>query len=133
MKKMTNKKGFTLVELVIVLAVLAILAAIAIPAASAIMGDANKRADSSSTEMYCNAIQMSYAANSQYPSSRAAVLTAIKTYTNSATTGTGASEVISNPKQSGNEFYYIVATNKVVCQSSVPSGTVGTEFYQLSD
>jgi len=43
--KKTNKKGFTLVELVIVIAILAILAAIAIPTVSNVIGTANKNTD----------------------------------------------------------------------------------------
>nr|WP_319487380.1 prepilin-type N-terminal cleavage/methylation domain-containing protein [uncultured Caproiciproducens sp.] len=41
----TNKKGFTLVELVIVIAILAILAAIAIPTVSNVISTANKNVD----------------------------------------------------------------------------------------
>ncbi len=43
--KKTNKKGFTLVELVIVIAILAILAAIAIPTVSNVIDTANKNTD----------------------------------------------------------------------------------------
>ena len=43
MKKM-NKKGFTIVELVIVIAVIAILSAVLIPTFSGVVGEANKTA-----------------------------------------------------------------------------------------
>ena len=43
--KKTNKKGFTLVELVIVIAILAILAAIAIPTVTNVIGTANTNTD----------------------------------------------------------------------------------------
>ena len=43
MKKM-NKKGFTIVELVIVIAVIAILSAVLIPTFSGVIGEANKTA-----------------------------------------------------------------------------------------
>lgn len=58
MKKMrkTNKKGFTLVELVIVIAVLAILAAIAIPTVAAIIDNANKSAAESNAHQVQAAI-----------------------------------------------------------------------------
>lgn len=42
--KKTNKKGFTLVELVIVIAVIAILAAVLIPVFTNIIGDAKEKA-----------------------------------------------------------------------------------------
>ena len=42
--KKTNKKGFTLVELVIVIAVIAILAAVLIPVFSNLIGKANESA-----------------------------------------------------------------------------------------
>ena len=44
MKKLFNKKGFTIVELVIVIAVIAILAAVLIPTFSNIISDAKENA-----------------------------------------------------------------------------------------
>ena len=43
--KRNNKKGFTIVELVIVIAVIGILAAVLIPTFSGVIADANKAAD----------------------------------------------------------------------------------------
>lgn len=43
MKKVNNKKGFTLAELLVVLAILAILVAIAVPLFTGAIGDANDR------------------------------------------------------------------------------------------
>lgn len=45
--KKNNKKGFTLVELVIVVAVMAVLVAVAIPTVSSIVGEANDAVDQS--------------------------------------------------------------------------------------
>ncbi len=45
MKKMKNRKGFTLVELIVVIAILAILAAVAIPVYSNYISKANEAAD----------------------------------------------------------------------------------------
>ena len=61
MKKM-NKKGFTIVELVIVIAVIAILAAVLIPTFSGIIEKANKsaalqEARNAYTELYADDIQ----------------------------------------------------------------------------
>lgn len=46
MKKVNKKKGFTLVELAIVIAVIAILAAILVPTLTTVLGKANKTKDS---------------------------------------------------------------------------------------
>lgn len=70
MKK--SKRGFTLVELVIVIAILAIVAAIAIPTASNVIGNANKAADSANAqaiEMAIKSCQSEYAAQGTTPSS----------------------------------------------------------------
>lgn len=48
--KKTKKKGFTLIELIIVLAVMAIIAAIAIPSFSAVKNSSKKKADLQSCE-----------------------------------------------------------------------------------
>ena len=43
MKKVNNKKGFTLAELLVVLAIMAVLVAIAVPLFTGAIGDANDR------------------------------------------------------------------------------------------
>lgn len=58
--KKTNKKGFTLVELVIVIAVLAILAAIAIPTVTSTIDSANKNVDISNAQTVEMALKTSY-------------------------------------------------------------------------
>lgn len=45
MKKLTNKKGFTLMEMIIVIAIIVILAAISIPTLTGNLNSANKAAD----------------------------------------------------------------------------------------
>ena len=44
MKRKNNQKGFTLIELIVVMAILAILAAIAVPRYNGVQNDANRKA-----------------------------------------------------------------------------------------
>ncbi|MEG2405226.1 MAG: prepilin-type N-terminal cleavage/methylation domain-containing protein [Oscillospiraceae bacterium] len=53
-----NKKGFTLIELIVVLAILAVIAAIAVPTAFGAISDAQKAADTASVEGFNSAIRM---------------------------------------------------------------------------
>ena len=53
-----SKKGFTLIELIVVLAILAVIAAIAVPTAFGAITDAQVAADTASIEGYNSAIRM---------------------------------------------------------------------------
>ncbi len=53
MKKMTNKKGFTLMEMLIVVAIIAILVAIAIPTFSSSLKKANIATDKANVRAWC--------------------------------------------------------------------------------
>lgn len=59
--KKNNKKGFTLVELVIVVAVMAILVAIAIPTVSSITGSAQKAVNESNAQTIASMIKLAEA------------------------------------------------------------------------
>lgn len=56
-----NKKGFTLVELVIVIAVLAVLAAIAVPTVTNVISSANKNTDTANAQTIELALKSAYA------------------------------------------------------------------------
>ena len=57
MMKKSNKKGFTLVELIVVIAIMAILAAVLVPTVTSKIKDANKSAADSSCSALANSIQ----------------------------------------------------------------------------
>lgn len=58
--KLKNKKGFTLVELLIVIAVLGIIAAIAVPRFTGVLGGFRDRADQSAAELLAKEIQAEF-------------------------------------------------------------------------
>ncbi len=60
LKTKTNKKGFTLVELIMVVALIAILAAIAVPTVTNVIKTANENVDKSNAQTVELAIKTSY-------------------------------------------------------------------------
>ncbi len=66
-RKRLNKKGFTLVELIVVIAVLGILATVAVPRLGGITSDAKKAADDANIKMIQNAVELYHAENGELP------------------------------------------------------------------
>ncbi len=64
--KMKNKKGFTLVELIIVLAVLGIIAAIAVPKFMGVQSQAKVDADKATAEVIQNAAELALASGADH-------------------------------------------------------------------
>ncbi len=94
MKKMQNKKGFTLMEMLIVVAIIAILVAIAIPTFSSALDKANIAADKANIRAaYAECLIDHIMGVEAFPASAPAELTALLkgdgtlTWTYEATTG----------------------------------------------
>lgn len=123
-----NRKGFTLVELVIVVAVLAIIAGIAIPTVHNVIDNANKAADDSnaqSIELAIKTAQSELAANNTNPSDAIAKLQSppdgkstlnflLKTY--------GVNLSLTGLKQSTAHYYFDSTSGKVSADTSKPDG-----------
>ncbi len=70
--QLKNKKGFTLIEMLVVILIIVILIAIAIPAVAGYRADANETADKGAAETIFNALE---AATTKYPPSEPANIT----------------------------------------------------------
>ena len=67
MMKMNGEQGFTLIELMIVIAIIGILAAVAIPQLTGVRGEANVSAVQSELKNLQTSLEMYYVQNSSYP------------------------------------------------------------------
>ena len=74
MKREEGQKGFTLVELIIVMAILAILAALAVPKFGTVLGSAKEKARTQNHEMILNAADLYVASETNDDAGYAAAL-----------------------------------------------------------
>lgn len=69
-KRLSESAGFTLVELIVVIAVLGILAGIAVPRLTGVQDKAKKEALNANAKTIQNAMEMYYASEGEYPSKK---------------------------------------------------------------
>lgn len=116
--KKNNKKGFTLVELVIVVAVMAILVAVAIPTVKSITSSAGTAVDKTNCRTIESVIKMYAAtksnADNDYEITQGDAVNAC----NEANLGLEAKT-----------YYYVVSSGAVVVDA--PTGTAGTDYFVL--
>ncbi len=128
MMKKSNKKGFTLVELIVVIAIMAILAAVLVPTVTSKIKDANSSAAKSDISTLANSIQadvISHWADETnttlvYIGANGAVKTdAIKGVDDSATVG----DVFWMRKKGGDDTWYISVNLKTGTVSEPTTAT----------
>jgi len=119
--KKNNKKGFTLVELVIVVAVMAVLVAVAIPTVSSITNSAKNAVDDSNARTIESVLKLAEA-NAVRTTDGAVTLTGaeMETALDAAKLGiTGARDASGNV--TSKNFYYNPTTGVVKSGTSAPS------------
>ncbi len=128
MSRSGNRRGFTLVELVIVIAILAILAAIAIPSVMNIMEKANNSADLSSARTFENSLNLYVAgvANSGGVPTFASDAPGLVKIENAIVTAM-ATDASFTAKSEGWKFYVNTETLRVSAASSSP----GAGYFEL--
>lgn len=148
LKKMTtNSKGFTLIELMIVVAIIGILAAIAIPQFSSYRVRAYNSAAISDLKSFQTALEVYYNDNDEYPASVDTTTDTIKTTVTEgeATTtlvnlsknvqikydGTDTQAYKAFSKHKAGDKTYIVTTKKPTITDS--SSTKGADLEDLAD
>lgn len=121
MKKM-NKKGFTIVELVIVIAVIAILAAVLIPTFASLTRKANLSADTQAVRQMNTVLAEEWATNGE-PETKQAVLDALD---KAGYNAKGEEGLV--PVSKGHSFYFYMGENIVVLVNNEDNTVVYPEI-----
>ena len=132
MKSMSHKKSFTLVEIMIVVAIIALLAAIAIPNLLRARHNANEAAAISSTKTLATAMESFRAVQTPptYPATFAALSTATPPYVDATLTGATAS----NASRQGYFYAYTSGVNTYsVVTSPATVNVTGTRVFFVNE
>ncbi len=126
-QKMNNKKGFTLVELIIVIAVMAILAAIVVPRMAGITGSFKEKADQKTCAMYARVIQAKIEINNT-TGITAGTLTKL---VNAGTPSTNAviGEEVKPTQVSGGAYWYLYDSTANTVTVSASTDSTGASPY----
>ena len=121
-----NRRGFTLVEIMIVVAIIALLAAIAIPNLLRARLNANESAAIAALRTISTACESFRAANNTYPANLAALSGANPPYID-ATLGAGS-------KQGYNFTYVLVNSNQYTCTAApVTANVTGSRTFFVDE
>ena len=108
---MYRRRAFTLIELIVALAIVALLAALAIPVYSTVQTQANQKAASAQANTLAQAVGAFYAVNGCYPDSTST----------SPSIPTGLSAYVGSSSWPSNQYY--AANNQTGSQVPGPGGT----------